>query len=262
MRKVIILLGCLLIGGVLSAQDLSQDFKNWYLVSTNLRFTKTTSLSIGHLSSFDLDGYRYGFRQNRVSLQHKLNSQWTANLGYAYSVIKGRTRNIPYHRVEAQISHRVKWDHWRMTNSLRLEKYGPQLPKYGARAILSNKWSYYNRNWPLRFSPYIRNQVFYYQGGEEIAYLVDPEELEDGEEGVIWGAPNGWHRYRFSVGGRMRLRRDLYLTVFYTWQKEFNTGLRPYNQLNVPQESGTKNQLPFNNYSLLGVSLAYTFKFY
>lgn len=236
------------------------------MFSTSLRFNKTNSISISHLSSFDVQDYQHKFTQNRISYNLKFTKQWTGSLAFSQSLIKRSSENLPYQRADVQISHRTKWDHWRMTNSLRVEKYFPQLSKFGARAILSNKFQYYNRKWPLRISPYIRNQFFYYQGGKEIRYFLDEEDLalEEGfgEENFVEGAPNGWHRYRLSLGARMRLRSDLYLTLFYTLQREFNTGLSEFNRLNVPNESGTKTRLAFNNYSLLGLSLAYTIKFY
>lgn len=266
MRKSISFIFYLLLLVSLGAQDLSQDFKNWYLFSTNLRLSKTSSITIGHLSSFDVQGYQHKFTQNKISFNQKLNKAWTGSLAYSHSLIKRSTSNLPYHRLDAQISHRVKWDHWRMTNSLRVEKYFPQLAKFGARAILSNKFQYYNRKWPLRISPFIRNQFFYYQGGKEIRYFLDEGDIdpEEGieEENFVEGAPNGWHRYRFSLGARMRLRSDLYLSLFYTLQREFNTGLSEFNRLNIPNESGTKTRLAFNNYSLIGMSLSYTLKFY
>ncbi|MEL6250725.1 MAG: hypothetical protein AAFR87_01840 [Bacteroidota bacterium] len=266
MRKSITFIFYLLIVASLGAQDLSQDFKNWYLFSTNLRFSKTRSVTIGHLSSFDVRGYQHKFVQNKISYNQKFGNQWTGSIAFSHSLIKRKTENLPYYRADIQINHRLKWDHWRMTNSLRLEKYFPQLSKFGARAILSNKFQYYNRKWPLRISPFVRNQLFYYQGGKEIRYFLNEADIdgENGfeEEGFVESAPNGWHRYRFSLGARMRLRPDLYLTFFYTLQKEFNTGLGEFNQLHVPNEAGTSTRLSFNNYSLLGLSLAYTIKFY
>ena len=246
----------------LAAQDLSQDFKNWYLGSLTLRMTPNTSLSLGHLSSFDLQGYPHKFQQSRMTLNHKLGKQWRLSGGYSYSIIRGNTSLTPYHRMEVQLEHRFKLGHWRFSNRIRAEKYFPQLTKFGSRYVYTQKWQYYNRNWPLRLSPFIRHQLFYYQGGKELKYWLAPEDIEEGGEDFILGATNGLHRYRLSLGARMRLHSRLYLSLFYTYQREFNTGLSPYTALNVPNRSGSRIRRPFNNYSLFGLSLAYTLKLY
>ena len=243
--------------------DLSSDFKNWYIVGLNIRTSPKNTVSFSHLSSFDVQNYQHGFMQNQVALSRNLGKRWTGQLGYAHSTIMRTTRpNTTYHRIHLRAQHQVKLGRFRMQNRLQVEKYFPSLQKFGARAVFSNKWSYYNRDLPLRISPYIRNQVFYYQGGSPITYWLPATDIEDGGPNSISQAPNGWHRYRLSIGARMRLQRNLYLSIFYTLQREFNTGLAPYRELNVPNKSGTRIKRPFNSYSLVGVSLNYTIKTY
>lgn len=262
MRKRIIILLAFCQSLSLAAQDLSQDFKHWYLSSLTLRMSPSTSLTLGHLSSFDVEGYQHKFQQSRVILNQKLSDSWTLSGGYSYSIIRGSRSNTPYHRLEAQLAHRLELGPFRLSNRIRAEKYFPQLAKFGSRYVYTQKWSYYNRNWPLRFSPFMKHQLFYYQGGKEINYWLPSDEIEEGEEPFITNATNGLHRYRLTLGARMRLHTRLYLSLFYTYQREFNTGLSPYTALNVPNESGSRIQRPFNNYSLLGLSLAYTLKLY
>jgi hypothetical protein len=263
MRKLTAITLYCLLGASAFAQDLTQNFKNWYLGSVNLKLSKTNSISLGHLSSFDADGYDYGFMQNRLNFNHKFGKSWTGTIGYAHSIIGvGDDDPTTFSRVHLAASHRLKHNHLRIQNKVQLEQYFTQLPKYRSRAILSTKWQYYDKNLPLRLSPYVKHQVFYYQGGEEIPYELDPEDIEDGEERFIEQSPNGWHRYRFTTGVKARLSPELSLTLFYTLQREFNTGLDPFREINVENPSGGKTLQPFNNYSLLGVSLVYTFKLY
>lgn len=268
MRKLFLAITLVLGLIQIQAQDLSQDFKNWYIGGVNLRITKDATLKLNHLTSFDVAGYKLKFGQSGIAWKQKLNDQWSTEGGYAYNFIKGSEKTIIYHRAHLNASHRVKIGKLRMTNTVQGEYYFPQLQKFQARGVVTNKWSYYNRHWPLKISPYIKNQVFYYHGGREITYWIpqdelDPELIEASEEDeFVEQAPNGWHRYRFTAGVRMKLAKPLALSLFCIHQREFNTGWAPYRELNVPNKSGTKIKRPFNNYSLIGLSLIYTLKLY
>ena len=182
--------------------------------------------------------------------------------GYSFSTIRGSKSNTNYHRAHANISNQWEWGHLKMGNRIQIEKYFPTLQKFGARGVITNKISYYKKNWVVR--PYIRNQVYYYQGGSPITYWI----LEDGEDNQEptytseENSPDGWHRYRFTAGARIKLKTRLYLTAFFTRQIEFNTGWSPYTELNVYNQSQTRIKRPFNNYSLIGLSLSYTIKLY
>ena len=263
MKKLISLLILFLLAQVIEAQDLSPDFKNWYITSINLKLSKKNAISISHLTSFNTNSYRLGFRQSSIIYTRKFNKHLSSAAGYNYNTIKGSRRNTNYHRIQLALTHKVKMNHVSMQNKIQLEQFAPRLPKYMSRGIITNKWKYSNKKWPLRLSPYIKNQFFYYLGGQAITYQDEfiNEEGEE-EELLITQAPNGWHRYRLTLGIRARLAKQLHASLFYTFQREFNTGLAPYRELNVPSISGTRTVLPFNNYSLLGISLAYTFKFY
>lgn len=245
--------------------DLSQDFKTWYLIGLNLRITKKNSITLNHLSSFDINPYQHGFMQNQIGFSHRFNRSWSANAGFAHSMINRQGKpNTTYSRIHLEATHRTRFGKGklRMDNSVQLEKYFPRLQKFGVRAVISNKWSYYDKKLPLRISPFVRNQIFYYQGGEDITYWIPAEDIEEGGPDRIVQAPNGWHRYRLTVGVRLRLRAYTYMSIFYTLQREFNTGWSPYRELNVPNRSGTRIKRPFNNYSLIGISLNYTIKTY
>ncbi len=153
-----------------------------------------------------------------------------------------------------------------MKNTIQAEKYFPRLQKFGARLVFTNKWTFHPGNWPLKMTPYIRNQLYYYQGGDPITYWLDEDDIEISEEGeseeFIRQAPNGLHRYRFTLGVRSKLSKELALSLFFMRQVEFNTGWAPYRELNVYNQSMTRIKRPFNNYSLIGISLNYTFKTY
>lgn len=265
-RKMLLIIGLVTFSQSCLAQDLSQNFKHWYLAGINARLNPKVTLKINRLNSYDVEAYRHGFHQTSFGLTKRIDKSWEYGGAYAYSVIHGRSRNIPYHRLSAYLTQRSTFGKLRMKNTAQAEWYLPKLPKFGQRLVLTNKWSYYNKRWPLKTSPYIKNQLYYYNGGEPIIYWLPEEEIEIDGEGEeidnIEQAPNGWHRYRFSFGVRYKLSKALALSLFYTRQIEFNTGWSPYRALNVYNKSKTRIKRPFNNYSLFGMSLTYTFKTY
>ena len=129
-----------------------------------------------------------------------------------------------------------------MTNTVQLEKYFPTLRKFGSRGVITNKWSYSNRSWPLKLSPYIKQQLYYYQGGEPINYGIPEEDLEefepedeDDEPEELEQSPNGFHRYRITGGVRMKLAKATCIEPLLYQTIEFNTGFAPYREINVPR---------------------------
>ena len=250
-------------------QDLSEDFKNWYIVNFNLRVSKKTTIKVSQLSSFDSKGYKMKFGQSSLSISNKLSKDWKIGGGYSFSLIKGTSSSSVYHRAHANLTHGFKLGKFKFSNTLQFEKYFPKLQKFGSRLVVTNKVSYRNNNWPLKLSPYVKNQFYYYKGGKEITYWLDEFELmesqeldEEESENSIEQSPNGWHRYRITGGVRMKISKPIALSIFFTKQIEFNTGLSPYREINVPNQSGTSIKRKFNNYSLLGLSLTYTLKTY
>ncbi|GEM_PF-2537335 len=269
MRKHIFIALLSIFTQVAIAQDLTQNFKLWNITSLNLEVKKRNTFTVSQLSSFDVNPSKFGFGQYGLGYKRELTDHWSVGVGYAFSRINSKTP-LTYHRGHINATHRFKFGAFRISNRVQLEQYFPGLQKFAQRGVFTNKLRYYNKKWPLRMSPYIRNQLFYYQGGTEITYWLEEEEIEelraeledpdDDVEDFVEQAPNGLHRYRFTAGVRARLAPRLFVSVFYTLQREFNTNLRPYRGLNVPNKSGTKIKRPFNNYSLIGMSLSYTIK--
>lgn len=216
-------------------------------------------------------------------MARKFGKQWNMDVGMARSWFKTSNGTKTYNRLFAEGDYKLKLGRVGMKQSLRGEWHFPQLRKYRFRFIYTNKVSMRFKQLPGRPQPFIRQQVFYYLAGKPVKYYAmgdegldeddeDEEEEDEGEEGdfeefqagdlIAEQAANGFHRYRFTLGVRFRLAKRLYGSVFYIWQREFNTPFFPERHLNVPNQSGTKTQAPFNNYSLVGFSLNYTLKLY
>jgi hypothetical protein len=257
------------------AQDLPPGFKNWAIGGITAKVSPKTSLGVSQLYAFNTGPYNLQFVQSTFSAGFKLSKKFNLDFGYADSRFKSGEEFKHYHRVFTELDYSSKLSkNIKMKNSLKSEWHFPQLKKYRYRFIYSNKISFKNKFLPWRATPYIRNQVYYYLDGKATTYYaeVDPEEeideegatAEEGEVEIerIVQAPSDFHRYRLTLGVRMRPAKGLYLSVYYIMQKEFNTPFTEFRDLNTPNRTGTRTKIPFNNYSLVGVSLNYQFKTY
>ena len=248
-------------------QDVAPGFKNWYIAGLTARVSPVTSIKFSQLYAIDTqaEDQRLEFTQTTLAGSFRMSKKLSTSFGYKQSVLRGEDENKQFHRVFTDLSLSSNLsEKWRMKNTVTAEYHWPQLRKFQYRFIYTNKISFKNKKWPLRASPYIKNQVYYYLGGRPMTYYLDVPEDGEGEEveDRIVQSPNDFHRYRFTGGVRMRLTRGLYATVFYTWQKEFNTPFTNYRDIHVPNRSGTRIRAPFNDYSLVGLSVNYSFKLY
>ena len=236
-------------------QDLPPGLKNWYSGSFTVRTSKKASFKFSQLYALNTAPYKLHFVQSGFEYSRRLGDPWKGSLGYTHSIFRSDNGPKHFHRVYAQIRHRSRLGRVNMDNAIRAEFHTPQLLKYQYRFIYTNKLSLRTRNWPLKASPYIRNQVFYYYGGKPFNYY------EEGELAASQ-APNDFHRYRFSAGLRMKPAKNLSLTVYYMWQREFNTNFTEFRGINELNARETRVRRPFNNYQVIGVSIGYTLKTY
>ncbi len=255
-RALMILLGALLMAGSLAAQDLPPGFKAWQYSSLRLRLNPKNSVSFSELTALNTRPMSFQFLQVNGMYSRRLANRWNLDVGYARSWFKTSEEIRVFQRVLVEIDFKQRWGEFRMKHSFRAEYHWPQLRKWQSRFIYSNKIAYRFKELPLRPTPYLRNQLYWYQGGRDVSYF----EEETGE--LLERRPaNGIHRYRMTAGVRMRLAKRLYTSVFYTWQREFNMPGNEFRRLNVPNARGN-TQAPFNQFHLIGWSLDYTLKLY
>lgn len=256
------------------AQDVPPGFKSWWWGGLTVRVSPRFSVKASNLAAFNSSPYRLQFLQPQVAGSMAFGESWRVAGGYAPSIFNTSEGFRLYSRLFSEGTHSMRFGNLRMKNSLRAEWHFPQQRKYRFRFILANRLSLKTKL-PLRASPYIRNQLYYYLGGRPVVHSLGEqgefeegefeEDEEAGEEGELDEeafAPNGFHRYRLTVGLRLRLAKRLYGSVYYIWQREFNSGLSPNTELNMPHPESGKIQAPFNNFSLIGVGISYTIKTY
>jgi len=257
----IIIAFVLLVPGQVSGQDLPPGLKAWGSMGLQMRLNKRNAIEVSHLTAFNTGPLRTQFFQTNIGWAHKMGKCWNLDLGVAQSQFRRSEEFATYNRVLTELDFKQKWGLWSMKHSLRAEYHFPQLRKWQSRFIYSNKISYKCKELPFRPQPFIRNQIYWYQGGRTVKYY---EESEAGEREFLFRqAPNGFHRYRVTLGVRCRLAKRFYATVFYIQQREFNlpfafTEMRNLNVLTAKDNV----QAPFNNFSLVGIRLDYTLKLY
>ena len=256
LRKITLLTLACLFAGTILAQDVPPGFKTWGSTGLRLRITPKTSISVSQLTAFNMAPTSFQFTQGNISLNRSLGERWNIDLGAARSWFKTSEEIKTFNRVFAEADYKLKWGNLGMKQSLRAEYHFPQIRKYRTRFIYSNKLSYRFRKLPMKPQPYIRHQVYWYQGGRDVKYYD-----EDSGELEVSQPANGFHRYRLTLGVRAKLAKRLYGSLFYIWQREFNMPFGDFRHINVPNANG-KIQAPFNNYSLIGFSLSYSLKLY
>lgn len=268
-RTIALILLLATAAGTSWGQDLPPGIKAWGLTSFSLRFDKKTSLKASQLSAFNTTPQtNLQFVQANLSASRKIGDAWTIEGGYARSWFRQRDEFRTFNRVFAELDFSHRLGALKMKHSVRPEFHFPQLRKWRYRFIYSNKLSLRLKELPLRPTPFIRNQLYYYLDGRTVNYGLAGDEEEFDEEGAEPGdfedirPPNGFHRYRLTLGLRLRLSRGFYASLFYIWQREFNAPFLSPGDLNVPSPNSGNIQAPFNNFSVIGFSLSYQLRLY
>lgn len=261
LKTLVLLSFVLLTLGQAMAQDLPPGMKAWGTMGLQLRLNKRNAIEVSQLSAFNTGPFRTQFLQTNLGWAHKMGDRWNLDIGMARSLFKSEDEFVSYNRVLTEVEFKQKWGLWSMKHSVRAEYHFPQLRKWQSRFIYSNKISYKFKQLPFRPQPFVRNQIYWYQGGRTVKYY---EEGESGEQEFLFRqAPNGFHRYRLTLGVRSRLAKRFYATVFYTQQREFNLPFESTQMRNLNVLTAKGNvQAPFNNFSLVGFRLDYTLKLY
>ncbi len=235
----------------LRAQDLPPGFKTYYNLGMDMRLSKRWTARVKQLYGFETDSsYYLKLLLNTVSAEYRPTKRTRLEVAYRPMYFKGKTRFLWYHRISLKGSHFWKLHNYQWKNSLTAEWFFPQLSKYEYRFIWTSRF-YGPAVLPWKGKPYLQGQLYYYLNGKPLKYY------DANGDWVVTQSPNDFHRYRISLGARFKPTRSLRLSIYYTLQREFNTGLRENRDINVPNRSGSKIRYAFNDYSVLGLSLTF-----
>ncbi len=255
LKKTIVLLGFVLVAQNMLAQDVPSRFLHFYSYNFDYKINKKIKLRAGELFSFNSETYRMDFTQFKLGGTYYWNKKWSSDLLYKPMLFKGTTKDIWYHRLSANLTHRSKLFELPFKNSITAEVFSPSPRKHKYRFIYTAKLSFKNKVLPLRATPYLKYQLYYYLGGEKVDYYD-----ETGTQLLATNSPDGFHRYRIGAGVRFRPAKKFYVTLYYIWQEEFNMKSSNNRELNILNQSQTRIVNPFNDYQVLGLSLSYSLK--
>ena len=271
LSKLIILIVLISSSYKVAAQDKKPGFKTWFDYTIEYRFKKNYTLSYNQILSFNTNPYRLGFIQNDFAFDFRIKRRMYLGVGYVWSMFPdskslrnkyGLDPNIigmlDFNRIYIDYSykHNLFSKRLLLKHKVSFQYFWPQLSKYRYRITYAAKLYYKIKNFPWRGVPYLENKFFIYLDGIPANYY----DLVTGDI-VETTPPNGLHRYRLKTGIRFRpTKARFYFTPYFFYQREFNTGLIPGNELNVLNPTTNNYSNTFNNYYVVGFNLTFQFR--
>jgi Protein of unknown function (DUF2490) len=221
---------------LLSAQDLTNNLKLWSSIGVSYDINKNLTGKLSQLFAFNASPTNYSFSQTKLALAYKIKRRVYVEGGYVRGLFNesnslrnqgatsGWFNTLAVDRFYSNFS--LKHDivkRLSLKHKIEFQYYFPDLKKYKSRSIYSFRMSY--NVIKSSVSPYIENQLFYYNGGAVIS--------------------NGFKRFRFKSGVSFKLIKDssMRCSIYYLFQNEFNT-----------------DQLPDNDYTVIGTSISFKIK--
>jgi hypothetical protein len=253
MKKMLMLAIALPLFFRADAQDLPAGFKNWFSLGTDIQVNKKMSLEFSHLTCFNTKPYEVQFSQLSAGMEYKLDKNLYLLGGVEQFHFRSGSDFELYHKLSTGILLRKIFD-LPIKQSLEAEWFLPLQRKHRLRGVYTLSYSLKNDALPWKGRPFIKGQLYYYYGGRPLTYYGANGEVQSKQ------SPNDLHRYRLTGGIVFKPIKRWNMTLYYAWNKEFNTGLFDHRDLNIPNIDGTKTRAQFNNYSVLGLSFTYQIK--
>ena len=239
-----------------NSQDLAPGFKTWGSYALNWRVTKKASINFSQLVGINMNPFGFQFTQSDLNFEYRFDKQHSLAAGYKPNVFfSGGNINL-YNRVYAEYEFRHTLFKLPIKHIVTPEFHFPTLRKYQWRFIYGFKYYFKNDFLPIKMTPYIKGQIFYYLNGRPLTYY------DSNGEAIVKQSPNDFHRYRIGGGITMKPTSNFRLTFYYFYQQEFNTSLTENRDLNIPSKNGSKIKYPFNNYHVVGFSMTQSIKSY
>ncbi|MCF6347530.1 MAG: DUF2490 domain-containing protein [Flavobacteriaceae bacterium] len=219
----------------MNSQDLTDNLKNWSSISVSYEINKNFRIKLGQLFAYNVSPYTYSFSQTKLALSYKIKRRMYVEGGYVRGLFNdsrslrnqgatpGWFNTLTVDRVYGNFSYKhdlVK--RLSLKHKIEFQYFFPDIEKYKTRSLYSARIGYNIRRSSL--SPYFEAQSFYYQGGD---------------------ISNGIKRLRFKLGLSFKpiKRSSMKTSIYYLFQNEYNT-----------------DQLPDNDYAVLGISLSFKIK--
>ena len=256
MKKYFLIFCVLGISTISFCQDLAPGFKTWGGIGINWRITKKSSINFSQLLGANLNPSTIQYTQSNINYDYRFNKRHSLKLGYKPSVYFSGGNVKLYNRGYTEYAFRHKLFTLPIKHIVTSEFHFPTLKKYQFRFIYGVKYYFKNNFLPIKMTPYLKAQLFYYLRGKPLSYYDSNSDL------IVKQSPSDFHRFRLGGGITMKPTRSLRLSVYYFYQQEFNTNLTSNRDLNIPSKNGSKIKYPFNNYHVVGISITQPIKTY
>lgn len=235
---------------LIQAQDIAAGDKLMSNFSVGYDINKKLRIGLQSMTIADrsLQYLSYG-----LSSQYQINKRNEISLGIErIQMMDGGRFSELFHSIQLSYENSINSKTSSLKNAVALESNFPSFRKYKNRVIFSSEFVLKTNFTALRIRPFTEARLYYYHGGKGINYYSPEGDL------MVTKSPNDFHRYRVYLGIKTRPFKQIHFNIAYFINREFNSNLFPYSQLNVPNRRGTKTIAPFNNYNGIFTSLSFS----
>ncbi len=225
------------------SQDLEPGWKHWMFLNIDIPVTKKFSLSAEQQFSMNPGPYRLNMFTHSSNQGFAITKNFELLAGYNVAIFpNGNEGRLAFHRIQTGFEARQEIFGISCKHKVRVQYFIPTVRKYTARVVYQFRVNWKNKFLPMKGTPYMSHNLYYYIGGKPLLYYD--------EEGAVMAfqSPTDLHRYRMTLGCNFKPAKNVNVSLFYNCQWEFNTNLFPNRGLNVTRPGEPGALLPFNNY--------------
>ncbi len=235
-------------------EDEGGNWKLWGGVDVDLTLSRKAEFSVNYLRGYNLGKpSSISFNQVGASYDYDFSKKFGVKTGIVVNQFPG-SDNLTYRgylrgTYKGKLGKKLNW-----ANGIQLEKHSRNENRFDYRVIYMTRLSLRKRFDFLNISPSVSYALYYNIGGSKIQYY-DQEGLR-----TVKQSADGFHRGRLTFNVNSKISDMLSVSAYYLLQNEFNlfAGNR---EINVTKPNG-KITRPFNDYSVLGLSLLFNFDMY
>lgn len=231
------------------------DLQNWNSLQLTLSILKKLDVRLSHLRAYNIsNGYSSDFNQSSVRLDYDFTKRFSMSGGAvlgSLSAADGANRIVLRGTYRIPIADVINW-----SNSIQGEIHSSNETRYRNRVVYITRVGTQKRLEFLRLSPSVAYSLYYNIGGNQIQYF-DKTGIP-----TIRQSPDGFHRGRLSINMNSKISKTFSLTLYYMMQREFNLFSNEYHKMNVVNPATGKVIRPFDDYNVIGTTLALNFDVY
>lgn len=249
--RIILIQFLLLISTFNEVAAQSKPLKIWSTVNLVVPVSKKIEFKFTYLRALDFKQLDVDFNQNQMRIDYAFSKKLKLSVGglstasnSANAQDKKRLYICPEYT--AILAKKVRW-----INGIQFETNSNSETRFKYRIQLQTRVGLKNRIKFLNLSPSIGYSLFYNLGGAPIQYFN-----EVGDK-TVKQTPNGFHRGRLLINFNSKINNGFSLSFYYMAQQEFNFLTAPNRQMNVTNPKTGYIYRKFDNYHVIGISLAY-----